>query len=97
MSAFFNVSSLLIGLVAWALPLSTIFTMRYRAAYPTVSFGLCSLALLLQLMEAQNRVRLHDWSALEDTWYAVVFAGIVLLLVNLVLNIVAYVIAKLRR
>lgn len=97
MIGFFNVASLLLGLVAWALPISTIITRRYRAAYPSASFGLCSLSLLLQLMQVQNLVRKQDWSALMDTWYAVVFAGIVLLLVNLVANIVAFAIAKLRR
>ena len=97
MIGFFNVASLLLGLVAWALPISTIITRRYRAAYPSVSFGLCSLSLLLQLMQVQNLVRKQDWSALMDTWYAVVFAGFVLLLVNLVANIAAFAIAKLRR
>ena len=97
MIGFFNVASLLLGLVAWALPISTIITRRYRAAYPSVSFGLCSLSLLLQLMQVQNLVRKQDWSALMDTWYAVVFAGIVLLLVNLVANIAAFAVAKLRR
>ena len=97
MIGFFNVASLLLGLVAWALPISTIITRRYRAAYPSASFGLCSLSLLLQLMQVQNLVRKQDWSALMDTWYAVVFAGIVLLLVNLVAHIVAFAIAKLRR
>ena len=97
MVAFFNVASLLLGLVAWALPISTIITRRYRAAYPVASFGLCALSLLLQLMQVQARVYRQDWSALIDTQYAVVFAGIVLLLVNLVANIAAFVIARLRR
>ncbi len=97
MLAFFNIASLLFGLVAWALPISTIVTRRYRAVYPSVSFGLCSVSLLCQLMQVQNLVRKQDWSALEDTQYAVVFAGIVLLMVNLVANIAAFAIAKLRR
>lgn len=97
MVAFFNTASLLLGLAAWALPISTIITRRYRVAYPSTSFGLCALSLLLQLMQVQVRVIRQDWSALMDTQYAVVFAGIVLLLVNLVANIAAYAIAKLRR
>lgn len=97
MLGFLNIASLLLGLAAWALPLCTIVTRRYRAEYSSVSFALCALALLLQLMQVQNLVRKQDWSALMDTWYAVVFAGVVLLLVNVALHIAAFVIGKHRK
>ncbi len=96
MSAFFNISSVLLGLAAWSLPLWSIFTRRHRSGQSGTSFGLCSLSLLMQIFEIRHRVYIDDFSAIEDTLHAVVLAAMILLCIALILNIAAHVINNLK-
>ena len=91
LSVLFNLGSLTLGCGAWILGL-----LALRAKKPTgglrlsvCSFGSCAAALLLQLMQVRNRANIGDFSAIEDTIAAVVFAAVVLLIVTILLNTAA--------
>lgn len=89
MYGLLNIASLLLGLAAWALPIAAIIRKRNTGPFTGISFGLCSLSLLFQLVYTQHLVDIRDWSALEDTHCAVVCAAVVLLSATLLLNIAA--------
>lgn len=89
MTYFCNVGSLILGLVAWILPLLAI-GKPYRFVLCCIGSTVCCTgSLLLQLLEVQNRVHLEDWSALMDTVDAVILAAVVMLVVTLIANAVA--------
>lgn len=96
MYGLLNIGSLLLGLAAWALPAAALVSRRRSALLPAASFSLCSLSLLLQLCNTQYLVTLRDWSAIEDTHFAVVFAAAVLLSVTAILNLAAWLLSRRR-
>ena len=96
MSAFFNISSILLGLCGWGIPILCILTRRYFQGFQGVSFGFCCASLLMQIFEIRHRIHIGDFAALEDTIHSVVLASMGLLCVAVVLNIAAYVICKLK-
>lgn len=89
MYGLLNLASLLLGLGAWALPMIAILRKRNAGLSTGISFGLCSLSLLLQICYTQHLVNIGDWSALQDTHYAVQFAACALLIGTAVLNLIA--------
>lgn len=91
MSAFFNLASLFLGLVSWIIPLLSVMRKKNCFLSGCGSFLCCAIALLLQLMEVNNRVNLGDLAAVMDTIGAVVPAGAVMLTVSVGLNLLSYV------
>lgn len=90
MYGMLNLGSILLGLAAWVLPVAAMVSRQRPALLAAASFSLCSLSLLLQICYTQYLVALRDWSAMEDTHYAVVSAAAVLLSVTAVLNLAAW-------
>lgn len=89
MTTFLHLTSLGLGLLAWALAITALIRRRFGGLNLT-SLTACGLALLLQLAEADHLANgLEDISALMDTINAVVTAGAVLLAVTAVLNLMA--------
>lgn len=86
-----NLGALILGLIAWALPVVSLFTKRNTAAG---SFALCGISLLLETMYTQHLVDIGDWSAMEDTHYAVTFAAKTLVIITAALNFLAFVVRK---
>lgn len=85
----YNIGSLILGLVAWAIPLFAI-GKKYRFALCCIgSLSCCVVSLLLQLLEVKRRVLLSDWSALMDTMNAVVLAAVVMICGVIVMNLVS--------
>ena len=82
-----NLGARALGLAACALPVVSVFTKRNTAAG---SFALCSISLLLEMLYTQHLVEIRDWSAIEDTYFAVMFAAKTLVAVTLLLNLAAY-------
>lgn len=80
-----NVLSLAAGILAWVLGLAAIIRRGSRLC-SGLSYSCCGAALLFQLLQVRHLVTLRDWSALEDTIAAVVFAAAVLLCVTVLLN-----------
>ncbi len=84
-----NVGSLVLGLVAWLLPVLAIGKRDRFSLCCLGSFGCCILSLLLQLFEVTRRVNLEDWSALMDTMHAVVLAAVIMVAVMVICNLFA--------
>ncbi|WP_342513345.1 hypothetical protein MKY34_00720 [Sporosarcina sp. FSL K6-1522] len=88
-----NVGSLVLGLVAWILPVVSL--MRYKqgehknwVAFSMMSVSACAIALLFQIVYNHHLVTINDWTALMDTTESLVKVGAILLIVTIVLNVV---------
>lgn len=86
-----NVMSLILGLIAWILPVVNL--MRYKkrnhrswVILSFLSMSACATSLYLQIVYNDHLVQIADWTALMDTSEFVVYASKVLLVVTLLLN-----------
>ena len=91
MAGLFNLGSLILGLVAWILPITSLLrrsklTDRGRAVYLFLSLAACSISLLLQQYYNDYLVKIEDWSAMMDTMKAVSIAATALVIVTIALN-----------
>ena len=91
-----NIASLILGVCAWLFGGLAIGTPNAFSAHRNilVSFGLCTVSLVLQLLEVNRRVIIGDYAAIEDTIRAVVIASVALVVITIILNVVALVKAK---
>ena len=93
MMGLLNLGSLLLGLVAWILPVVNL-VRAYRgdhhgnrAALSIASFSACAVSLCLQFSYQHYLVRIGDWAALMDTAGAVTLVATVLVIVTIILNV----------
>lgn len=92
MYGLLNLGSLLLGLIAWSLPVAALSWAAVRTdggrtrLFSAISLGSCAAALLLRVLYIGHLVMTADWTALLDTYQAVIFASVVLVLVTTVLN-----------
>ena len=93
-----NVGSLVLGVGAWLFAGLAIAAPNALASCKRSrwSFCLCAVSLVFQLLEVYNRTRIGDFSAIEDTIRAVVFASVTLLAVTVFLNAAAWIKGKKR-
>lgn len=93
-----NIGSLILGACAWLFAAFAISASKPFASHRSslISFTLCALALVLQLLEMHRRVQLGDYAAIGDTVQAVVIASVVLVSVTVILNFVALMKAKIQ-
>ena len=91
-----NIASLILGVCAWLFGGLAIGTPNAFSSHRNtmVSFGLCTVSLVFQLLEVNRRVLLGDYAAIEDTIRAVVIASVALVVITIILNVVALVKAK---
>ncbi len=91
LSSIYNLGSLLLGLVAWSLPIVAIYGKRKeiggRMRLMAASFTAAAASLCLQLFEVLNRVSISDWSALLDTMSFVCRVAVFMLAVTVLLNV----------
>ena len=80
-----NVSSLLLGLIAWALGARAV----ARRKVSLLSFGFCLLALVLQFAELTHRAEIGDTFAILDTVRAITLAAATLSAGTISLNALA--------
>lgn len=90
-----NVGSLILGLIAWILPIVNLTRDKKQennnwVAFSIMSISACSFSLCFQILYTYHLVKIEDWGALADTTYAVAFAAAVLLIVTILLNLVVY-------
>lgn len=90
MYGWLNIASLSLGLLSWLLPILRIFSKKGRKV-GTLSFSLCSISLVCQIFYTQYLVTISDWSAIEDTHFAVTFAAAVLVIGTIALNLAAWI------
>lgn len=88
-----NPASLLLGLIAWILPIISL--MQYKEnknkswiILSIISISSCVISLFLQIIYNNHLVQINDWSALMDTTDALVFVSEVLIVVTIILNTV---------
>ncbi len=91
MTEFYNITSLLLGIGAWSIP---IFAMSLnknsgkRFNFSFYSLALCSTSLLLQILELKHRVIINDIAAVMDTIGAISSVAMVLVIATVTLNVV---------
>ena len=91
MISFLMLGSLVLGLIAWILPIMNIgrYRMNYNknwAIYSIVSISACAIAISLQVIYSNHIVQKGDWSALMDTSGTSTLLSIILLISTLMLN-----------
>lgn len=85
-----NLGSFLLGLTAWALALTRLFSRRRRGElWSLFSFSACAAALCLQFLGICRRAVLGDWSALLDTADTLAETAVLLVAVTFLLNLAA--------
>lgn len=89
--AMCNVGSILLGLAAWAIPLSQLARVGNSGGGwdHIASFSFALLSLALQFFEIKVRVDVGDWSALMDTVPALCMVVLLFSAVTLLLNVAA--------
>ena len=90
-AGWLNVGSLILGLVAWIIPIISIMKDKKREnmtwfALSIISFSACTVAICLQVFYNLHLVKIEDWSALMDTMRGVAVAATVLTIVTILLN-----------
>ena len=85
-----SVVSLGLGLVSWMLPIAYLCIKKRREFFTCGSLLCVVFSLYFQLREVARLTDQGDWSSIEDTIHAVVFAAGVLIFVTLILNILAW-------
>lgn len=98
MVGWLNVGSLILGLVAWILPLVAL--MLYKKEhnkwiiFPIASLSACAVSLCFQIFYNDHLVKIEDWSALMDTTDAVSSAAAALLIITILLNIITLIVYR---
>ena len=89
--AMCNIGSILLGLAAWAIPLSQLARLgKGGGGWDHIgSFSLALLSLALQFFEIKVRVDEGDWSALMDTVPALCMVVVLFCAVTALLNVAA--------
>jgi len=91
MYVLLNLGSLLLGLVAWLLPLISLAINNKAknkrwATLSIASVSACATSVCMQLFYNDYLVKINDWSALMDTSYAVACVSLLLVVVTITLN-----------
>lgn len=89
MISFLMLGSLVLGLIAWILPIMNIGKYKNKknwAMYSIGSISACAIAISFQVIYSNHIVQIGDWSALMDTSGTSTLLSIILLISTLVLN-----------
>lgn len=97
MYGLLNLESLVLGLIAWVLPIINL-ARRNKTwhnswiVFCAVSVMACATSLCLQIFYQNHLVNIEDWSALMDTSNAVAKVSTILLVGTIALNIITLVV-----
>lgn len=90
MVSFLMIGSLILGLIAWILPIYSIMRNkrdnRHWAIYSIISIGACATSICFQLLYSNLMVQISDFSALMDTSGTSTLLSVILLISTLILN-----------
>ena len=95
MIGLLNPGSLMLGLLAWTIPLVNLFL--YRKNHVTLSImsmGACAISLCFQIFYHSHLVAVGDWSAIMDTTGTMAFISGVLLIGTIVLNAITLIVYR---
>lgn len=98
-ASWLNMGSLVLGLIAWILPVVNLMQHnkgdhRNWAVFSLASISACALSLYMQIFYTNYLIKIEDWSALMDTSPAVALLATLLLSVTIILNAVTMVICR---
>lgn len=88
-----NIGSLVLGFIAWILPVLNLTSKEITPRWTLLAMGslsACGTSILLQLYYQAYLVEIMDWSALLDTIPTVVSVAAFLLISTILLNGIAY-------
>ncbi|ALS78456.1 hypothetical protein AUO94_07170 [Planococcus kocurii] len=93
MYGWLNIGSLILGLIAWALPIAMLAkhnkeNNKRLVLFSIASISACVISLCFQILYQDYLVRIEDWSALADTSKAVVRLSFLLAIVTILLNVI---------
>ncbi len=96
-AGWLNLGSLVLGLIAWILPIVNLVQHnkaghRNWVAFSIASVSACAISLCMQIFYTDHLVKISDWSALMDTSSAVALVGTLLLVVTIILNVITLVV-----
>ncbi len=99
MIGWLNVGSLVLGLIAWILPVVNLksFTKHFHnnwVALSMMSMSACAISLFFQILNSYNRVKMEDFSALMDIMGVRVFVAAVLLIGTIILNVMTLIVYR---
>lgn len=94
MISFLMLGSLILGLIAWILPIINIskYKVNYNknwATYSIMSMSSCAIAINLQVIYSNHIVQIGDWTALMDTSGTSTLLSLILLIGALALNLIS--------
>lgn len=99
---FLNIGSILLGLIAWILPIVNL--MRYKnnqhknwVVLSVMSISACAISLNFQIFYNYHLVKLEDWSAIMDITGTLVLATSVLLIFTVILNTITLIVYRDRK
>jgi len=89
---WFNVGSLVLGLVAWVLPIINLAKYNKEKNNNWIvllfaSMSACAISVLFQIVYQRHLVQIEDWSAIMDTIWGVLFVSTVLIAITITLNL----------
>ena len=89
--SWLNLGSLILGLIAWILPVVSLVRLnkavsRNLAVFSVESISACAISLCMQIFYTDHLVKIEDWPALMDTSFAVAMVATLLLTVTILLN-----------
>ncbi|WP_271396513.1 hypothetical protein [Salinicoccus roseus] len=93
MYGWLNIGSLVLGLIAWILPIASLAKHNKNnnktwVVFSIASISACVISLCFQILYNDYLVRIEDWSALMDTSKGVVRLSFLLAIVTIVLNVI---------
>lgn len=96
-ATWLNVGSLVLGLIAWILPVVNLMLhnkagRRNWAVFSVASVSACAISLCMQIFYNDYLVKIEDWPALMDTSSAVALVATILLAGTLILNAITLVV-----
>lgn len=99
MFGLLNIGSLLLGLIAWILPIFNLTRDKKQenknwVTLSTISISACSISLCFQIFYTYHKITVEDWGALLDTMYTVVFVSTTLLIVTIILNVITLIVYR---
>lgn len=99
MFGLLNIGSLLLGLIAWILPIVNLTRDKKQenknwVILSTISISACSISLCFQIFYTYHKVTVEDWGALLDTMYTITFVSTALIIVTIVLNVITLIVYR---
>lgn len=99
MIGWLNIGSILLGLIAWILPVINLMRNKKHenknwGVLSVISISACAISLSFQIFYNYHLVKIEDWSALMDTTRAVVIATAVLLIFTFILNGLTFIVYR---